>query len=141
MLTYYHGTDKTAAENIAQHIDSQKGGGELGQSFYIGSSAWRAHSWAWLKAKRNYAVLKFEIDEEAFLSLKLLCLNRRRTQNDFAQRKKAQDENSYVYANADAVWAPIVGKNVKDAYQIKFQGGEGSPGEQFINDQSKTQIV
>ena len=142
MMTYYHGTDSNAATNMEQQgINLSLGGGELGKGFYIGSSLWRACSWAWQvahKKKMQYAVIKFDLDEDKFLSLRLHCLNRQTTIDNYGERKRCNNTQDYEYSNVDAVWAPIVGRNVHDAYQIKFQNTECA--KVFINQTTKQKI-
>lgn len=145
MLTYYHGTSDASAQQIMQSVDLNQGGGELGQGFYVGSSMWRACSWAWQKANRNYAVLEFSIYEPAFLNLNLLCLNRQQTLQHYKQRRRDNTCGTYIYKREntpiDAVWAPIVGRGIKDTCQIKFQGATNSPAAVFINNQQITRII
>ena len=145
MLTYYHGTDETSAQSIIKNgADITKGGGELGNGFYIGSSLWRAYSWAWQRAQQKtsanskvgYSVIEYNLDESDFLKLDILCLNRNSTMERFVDLKK----NNLLcqwQSDHDAIWAPLVGCNIQDAYQIKF---ESQIGENYINNQ-KTRIL
>lgn len=136
MLTYYHGTTRPAAEAIIKNIDVSKGCGELGQGFYIGSSLWRAFSWAWNKAQKEgaeYRVIAFQIDEKQFGQLDILCQNTQSTRETY-KRLKQSDLTTHWTSHHDAIWAPIVGQNIKNVYQIKF---ESVHGEYFINKQKK----
>lgn len=139
MLTYYHGTDDASAQAIySTGADIEKGQGELGKGFYIGSSMWRAFSWAWLRAKKekcsSYAVIEYRIAECDLLKLNLLCLNRQSAVGIFSYLKQTNQKETWM-SNHDAIWAPLVGQNIKDSFQIKF---ESSQGEIFINHQNKT---
>lgn len=61
MLEYYHGSDKKSIYNIYNNgADISKGSGELGQGFYVGSSLWRAFSWAWM-------IYRFNLHARTFL--------------------------------------------------------------------------
>lgn len=137
MLKYYHGSDVDSINDIYNNgADVTKGGGELGQGFYVGSSMWRASSWAWHQAKKrnkNYGVIEYDINEKGILNLDLLCKNRRSTLQYYRNLKKKK--NFKVKLNHDVVWAPIVGMNIKDVYQMKF---ESEKGQDFINNQNKT---
>lgn len=135
MLRYYHGSDINSIKLIrTKGADVSLGCGELGRGFYVGSSLWRAFSWAWIKSKRQKCgVIEYQIDEATFLTLVLLCKNRDSTHVTYNNLKSSGNEKTWV-SNHDAIWAPIVGKNVQDAYQIKF---ESVIGEYFINQQKK----
>ena len=138
MLIYYHGTDGKSAQSILQSgANIDYGSGELGKGFYIGSSIWRAFSWAWHKAKEkkssDYGVIEYHVNEEDFLQLKVLCKNRQSVESTFAYLRQTNQEKSKVFGN-DAIWGPLVGKNIKDTYQIKF---ESPKGKEFINSQNK----
>ncbi len=138
MLVYYHGADAKSINAIMNcGIDISRGSGELGQGFYVGSSLWRAFSWAWMKAQNSkqtdYGVIQYEIQEQDFLNCHLLCKNRAATTATYENLRKSQRTKSWKSGH-DAIWAPIVGKNVQHAYQIKF---ESQYGELFINQQKK----
>ena len=48
----YHGTDDISAQYILEGlIDVTKGGGELGQGFYVANLAHKAATWAYHKGK------------------------------------------------------------------------------------------
>lgn len=138
MLTYYHGTIQSAAKQIIQNgIDISKGQGELGQGFYVGSSLWRAFSWAWHKSNNcheKYEVIEFLIDESQLHKLNILYLNRSSTLARYRILKKTKQTRTWTSGH-DAIWAPIVGENIKNVYQIKF---ESSNGRDFIQNQNKT---
>ena len=139
MLTYYHGTNGIYAQSIVSHgANVSKGGGELGQGFYVGSSLWRAFSWAWQKANKNghstYGVIEYQIDEAGLHNLNLLCKNRSSAENTYIRLKQNNTVNTWN-SRHDAIWAPIVGRGIKDTYQIKF---ESKKGELYINQRNKT---
>ena len=134
-MVYYHGTDEMSLSLIEQEAKIDCGRGELGRGFYVGSSLWRAFSWAWHKANKkgtkSYGVISYEINENKFCNLSILCLNRQSTERKYAWLKKLNLSKRW-YSNHDAIWAPLVGGGIKDVYQIKFQSKKG---EEFINQQ------
>lgn len=138
-MVYYHGTDAESLNAILKNgVDITRGSGELGQGFYVGSSLWRAFSWAWIKTNGNgirkkYGVIQCTFKDEDFLSLKVLCKNRYSTLGTYRYLKKNHWECTWVFG-CDAIWSPIVGKNVQNAYQIKF---EGEKGKFFVNKKMK----
>lgn len=140
MLVYYHGSDEKSIYNICNGgADISKGRGELGKGFYIGSSMWRACSWAWRKSKHSQSkcgVIEYKLDEIKFLGLNILCKNREAMLNLYRNLRK---RNSTVFYESkhDAIWAPIVGKNIQNVYQIKL---ESKKGEVYINNQNKNVI-
>lgn len=130
MLTYYHGTDSSAAKSIMAEIkvntSNRKHKAELGDGFYVGSSCWRASSWAWHKANIDYKVVRFLIKEIPFLKLHVIVMDR-------AEVKKFWN-NKQRMLGCDAVWGPIVGGHIRDTLQIKF---ESPLGINFINKTNK----
>lgn len=139
MLAYYHGTTKDAIDVILKNgIDISKGRGELGRGFYIGSSLWRAYSWAWHKSQKNgnakgYGVIEFQLDEVQLNRLDILCKNTQSTRNTYVFLKRKNLTQCWT-SNHDAIWAPIVGGNITNVFQIKF---ESEPGRQFIQQQTR----
>ncbi len=143
MLIYYHGSDRNSIESIVRNgAVVSKGRGELGKGFYIGSSMWRACSWAWAKSQQcksmcnGYGVIQYKLDEEQFLKLNILCKNRVSAQDLYRRLKRTNATAEWISDN-DAIWAPIVGKDIRNVYQIKF---ESKDGENFINNQKKSII-
>ena len=139
MLTYYHGSNADSIRTIyANGASIDFGKGELGKGYYIGSSMWRAFSWAWLKVSQgqssSYGVIEYQFNENDFHQLDILCLNRRSAERTYDVLQKNNRQKTWT-SDHDAIWAPIVGKNVKDSYQIKF---ESKMGENFINQQKKS---
>lgn len=142
MLTYYHGTDEKSANSILQNgADINRGGGELGMGFYIGSSLWRAYSWAWQRSqeksnansKIGFSVIEYKLDESKLHDLDILCLNRMSAEKRFSYLKTNNCENQCASGH-DAIWGPLVGGNIRGVYQIKF---ESFTGQNYINQQDK----
>ena len=132
-MIYYHGTDATSASIIASHnIDITKGKGELGKGFYVGNQMHRAFAWAYHKNSDNYNVVRFAIDAETLLKLDLIFVDREYAKQEWA-KMKSEDckhaEDTYEYHH-DAVWAPVIGGNIDNMNQIKFESIEG---QKFIN--------
>lgn len=77
-MIYYHGTDATSALTIASHkIDVTKGGGELGQGFYVGSLLHKAFAWAYNKSsKQKGKVVEFNINDDDFLQVQRIWLEK-----------------------------------------------------------------
>lgn len=132
-MIYYHGTDATSALTIASHkIDVTKGKGELGKGFYVGNQMHRAFAWAYHKNPKNYNVVRFVIDAEALLQLDIIFVDREYAEKEWAKMKSEdyeKTEENYEYHH-DAVWAPVIGGNIDNMNQIKF---ESQKGESFIN--------
>ena len=129
-MKQYHGTDSLAAKEISTgKIDITKGGGELGRGFYVGDLMHRAFCWAWHKAQHDYAVVEFVINDEDFLKLDILCLDRRKASDLKYEIKRNHQQRFFVFGQ-DVVWAPIVGQDIPHSNQIKF---ESAKGQSFIN--------
>lgn len=139
-MLYYHGSDIDSINSIMQNgADIDKGGGELGKGFYIGSSMWRAFSWAWHKAKKinkDYAVIEFDFNDNEFVKLNIQYYNKSSALNVYENLK--QNKNIMTWTSGkDAIWAPIVGYNIHGVLQIKF---ESKKGKEFINKQQKNKL-
>lgn len=127
-MKYYHGTSAGSANNICSHIYAKYGRGELGTGFYVGNSLWRAYSWAWHKTKgKDYAVVEFSIDVTTLFQLNILALNRKKGRKIWNSWKK---KNEPHLLHRDAVISPILGGQIYDAIQIKFESGKA---ETYIN--------
>lgn len=130
----YHGTDEDSAQLImGGRIDVERGGGELGQGFYVGNLAHQAFAWAYRKGKRfggRYGVIQFNIDDRAFYLLQRLNLKRSQAAAKRLQMRNEGTQRTYIFG-VDAVIAPIVGgRYIPNFTQIKF---EGDIGKVFIN--------
>ncbi|MDF4820625.1 hypothetical protein [Vibrio parahaemolyticus] len=132
----YHGTLECDGNAIISGaIQVTLGGGELGQGFYLGDMAHEAFAWAKKKGaryKKPYAVVKFEMTEVDFFSFNILSIDR-----DIALYWKR--EIKYIGApqtynfGVDMVWSPIVGGNIEDANQYKW---ESNSAESYLNGSS-----
>lgn len=129
----YHGTDDISAQQILDdNINVARGGGELGQGFYVGNLAHQAATWAYHKGRRlntGYKVISFEIIETDFYSLHRKYLSKQEATLARQRLRKKKEQRIYKFG-ADAIIAPVVGKYIPNFTQIKF---EGQSGENFIN--------
>ncbi|MBC7900082.1 MAG: hypothetical protein H7070_08510 [Saprospiraceae bacterium] len=121
-MNAYHGTDKNSSIIIVgppASVDVTRGGGELGRGFYVGDSLALAASFAVGKFGSNSAVVKFEIDESAFLKLKTLIIKRR----GLVWRKwrffKRKSVTSKYLFGVDVVCSPFA--TIDMACQFKFE--------------------
>ena len=135
----YHGTDSSSADSILLgQIDVSKGGGELGQGFYVGNLAHQAFAWAYHKGKQyhtGYKVIAFDIDLARFNVLNRKYLSRAEAKLiRKSLRSHNQQHRTFRFNGWDAIIAPIVGKYIPYFMQIKF---EGKSGQDFINDTRK----
>ena len=120
-MEQYHGTNRATAANISRgQIDVASGGGELGQGFYSGDLSHEAHNWAWHKYKRDKAVVKFIVDDDAFLGLNPLCLDRTETVYYRNQIKSLGETRTFHFLR-NVVWAPVVGKPIERFDQFKYE--------------------
>lgn len=117
----YHGTHRKFLQTfLIGKIDPTVGGGEFGQGFYVGNLAHQAWAWAWNRHGKDAGVMEFEIDDSDFLALTLKWINRR--YGKIFWRKLRQDRATKTYRfGVDAVWGPLLGGNLSNMYQIKFE--------------------
>lgn len=129
-MEQYHGTNKNTAIKIFDgKIDVTIGGGELGQGFYTGDLSHEAFSWSWHKFKMDKTVVKLTIDDDDFLNLAPKCLDFNQTKT-YRNKIKSNGETRTFKFNENVIWAPIVGKEIANFYQIKY---ENSIAQDFLN--------
>jgi hypothetical protein len=138
-MVTYHGTDRASANNIVgfpSNIDVTRGGGELGRGFYLGENIALAASLSRGKFGANGVVIKFDIDDSAYVSLNTKVLNHRqyvyRLWQSLITRAKA---SSYLF-NVDVVCAPFA--TIDFSYQYKF---ESQTAQNILNNNSIKQIL
>lgn len=138
-MTTFHGTDQASANIIVgppSGVDVTKGGGELGRGFYLGESIALAASWSKGRFGKTAAVIKFEIDDSAYVRLNTRTLNRRqlvfRLWKSLLKRSKASVHLFHV----DVVCAPFA--IIDMSYQYKF---ESSVAQDTLNNKSTKQIL
>lgn len=129
----FHGTDDIAAQDILNvGIDVTRGGGELGQGFYVGNLAHQAATWAYHKGRRKccgYKVIQFDIVDVDFDKLNRKYIDGETARNLRKSLQMIKKQREYTYGT-DAVIAPVVGRYIPNFTQIKF---EGEKGQTFIN--------
>lgn len=137
-ISKYHGTTQQIANELQKGmIDHTRGGGELGQGFYMGDQLWVAKSWAHNRHGNDSAVLRVDIPDPNFNALSLELLSRTEA---LALRKEIKSMNatrSYVHG-FDVVWSPIVGTTRVEADQYKY---ESKNGEDLLNSSSCTRAL
>jgi hypothetical protein len=138
MITY-HGTDRNSANNIVgppSNIDVTRGGGELGRGFYLGENIALAASLSKGKFGNNGVVIKFDIDDSAYVQLNTRVLNRGqyvfRLWQSLLRRRIAF---GYLF-NVDVVCAPFA--TIDFSYQYKF---ESTAAQGTLNNNSTKQIL
>ena len=122
MITY-HGTSTTSANNIVgppSNIDVTRGGGELGRGFYLGENISLAKAIAVGKhGQTNAAVIKFDIDDTAYVQLNVRNIHHRRVVHQLWQSLiRASREYLHLF-NVDVVCAPFA--TIDFSYQYKFE--------------------
>lgn len=135
-MIVFHGTDTTCANSIINNINVTLGGGELGRGFYAVENIGLAASFAQGKFPGNHKVVKLEIDESAFVNLRIKTIKRieyvYRTWQSLLKRKKAF---SFLF-NVDIVQAPFA--TIEFSYQYKF---ESKQAENVLNNNSIKTIL
>ncbi|KQM23424.1 MULTISPECIES: DUF3990 domain-containing protein [unclassified Chryseobacterium] len=135
----FHGTDRTSASNIVgtpSNIDVKRGGGELGRGFYLGENIALAASLSRGKFGTNGVVIKFDIDDSAYVSLNTKVLNRRQYVYRLWQSLITRSRAFQHLFNVDVVCAPFA--TIDFSYQYKF---ESQNAQSTLNNNSIKQIL
>jgi len=120
-MDLYHGTNNYFATEIRDgRMDVKLGGGELGRGFYIGDLPHEAFNWAWHQFKREKAVVKLEFDDDEILNQRPLCLNYREACSHRNIIRENNQTRNFLF-NENIVWTPVVGKNIPNFSQLKFE--------------------
>jgi hypothetical protein len=138
MITY-HGTDKTSANNIVgppSNIDVTIGGGELGRGFYVGENVALAASLSRGKFGVNGVVIKFDIDDSAYVSLNTKIVGRRQYVYRLWQSLITRAMAFQHLFNFDVICAPFA--TIDFSYQYKF---ESQNAQNVLNNNSTKQIL
>ncbi|AIA73519.1 hypothetical protein FF32_01285 [Halomonas campaniensis] len=132
----YHGTsDQYASELMAGRVDTSKGGGELGQGFYLGTALHVAKAWA-KQMHDCEAVVEFQIDDNDFWSFEILSLNEIETIEHRSFIRAEGKTRSFKF-NKDVIWGPIVGGPKVYSDQHKWESRKGGA---FLNGSSVLRI-
>jgi len=138
VMTQYHGTSKSHAEQIIKQVDVDLGGGELGKGFYTGDFKWAAVRWAFHKyGTQGGCVVEIEFGEDEFCKKDIYLLSKSEAIEWREKIKQRKKQRTFSFGK-DVVWAPIVGtyKDVGD--QMKW---ESTQAEEFLNDPQFTKKV
>lgn len=138
-MVTYHGTNRTSANNIVgppSNIDVTRGGGELGRGFYVGENIALAASLSRGKFGANGVVIKFDIDDSAYVSLNTRVLNRRQYVYSLWQSLITRARAFQHLFNVDVVCAPFA--TIDFSYQYKF---ESQNAQNTLNKNSTKQIL
>lgn len=124
MIDCYHGTSQQAAAALVNGaIDVSLGGGELGRGFYMGEYLWVAKAWAANRHGSASAVLKVNVEDDAFYRLDPLLLSRIDALQQSNMIKHQGETRSFLFGR-NVVWSPIVGSTRVDADQFKFESDD-----------------
>jgi hypothetical protein len=138
-MDVFHGTNISSATNIVGppvNVNVALGGGELGRGFYLGESIALAAAWSKGKYGRVSAVIKFEIDDSAYIKLNTKVLSRRQLVfRLFQSLMRRRLTNAHLF-NVDVVCAPFATMDL--SYQYKF---ESKRAETTLNNNSTLQIL
>lgn len=123
-MLMYHGSKDVIIDNLVSgNIDTSKGGGEIGQGFYLGDMLHIAKAWAWQRHNKSKAVLEVEVDDMDLIALKQLSLD----YNDAVRKRlyirRINQQRTYLFRR-NIVCAPIVGGRNVRGNQYKWESGE-----------------
>lgn len=138
-MVTYHGTDRASANNIVgppANIDVTRGGGELGRGFYIGANVALAASLSRGKFGANGVVIKFDIDDSAYVRLNTRVLNRRQYVYRLWHSLIIRERAFQHLFNVDVVCAPFA--TIDFSYQYKL---ESQKAQTTLNNNSTKQIL
>lgn len=119
-MKVYHGTNKKSKKDILGppvNIEVKKGGGELGQGFYVGENLSLAIAWAKGKHK-DASVLEIDVSNSKYAQLNVKQLSHRQVLNDWKQIQTLRKRNKHKY-NFDVVFGPLATNPY--AVQYKFE--------------------
>ena len=132
----YHGTSDSSANDLLDgRIDISKGGGELGQGFYLGTALHVAKAWA-KQMHDCETVIEFQIDDNDFWNFDIQSLNEIEAIEHRSIIRARGETRSFKF-NKDIVWGPIVGGPKVYSDQHKW---ESPNGERFLNGSSVLRV-
>lgn len=124
-MKVYHGTKKSARNSIVgppQNIDSSKGGGEMGQGFYVGGNMTMAIAWAKGRYKKP-SVLEFDISNSSYAKLSFKQMRHNQILNDWQQMKRLGTQRTHKYGY-DVIFGPLATNPFADQYKFETAAGE-----------------
>jgi hypothetical protein len=112
-MKLYHGTHITSATSImAQGVDVSKGGGELGQGFYLGDLEYRSYLWAYQQHGAQAAIVEMEMEENDIIDERRFSLHLIQSKEEAYKIKKeiknVGGTRTYLFG-VDIVWSPVIG--------------------------------
>ena len=136
-MKVYHGTNKASKNKIVgppQAVDVSKGGGEMGEGFYVGENMTMAIAWAKGRWKKP-SVLEFDVPNKLYAQLNFKQMSHKQVLNDWHQLKRAKLHKTYKYG-FDVVFGPLATNPF--AVQYKF---ESTPAESLLNNSNIDEIL
>lgn len=125
----FHGcSEDHVNELLSGKIDVNKGSGELGQGFYLGTALHVAKAWAKQKFDCE-SVLEIQILDKDFWAFDIQCFTREEAIEQRRLIRSIEKTTSFKF-NKDVLWSPIIGGPVVYADQHKW---ESQKGELFLN--------
>ena len=135
-MNLFHGTDRNGADTLQgppTNVDVTRGGGELGQGFYLGDNLTLAISWA--KGRyRNPGVLDFEINNQQYAQLSFKRLTHQNVLRTWQQLRRMGVHRTYTFGD-DVVYGPLA--TIPYAAQYKFE----TPAAQTVLNNSNTNRI
>jgi hypothetical protein len=121
-MVVYHGTEQASASAMIgplSKVDVTKGRGELGRGFYVGSEIALSAALARGRHKANPSVLKLTIEDEEFVRLDILTLNKVERVLQLWRRLVAEHRTTMHQFGVDVVAAPFA--TIEYGHQYKFE--------------------
>jgi hypothetical protein len=142
---WYHGTTKAFAEDIVKgNIKVCKGGGEIGQGFYMGNYFDKAKSWAYhvnktpsdkVKKVPKRAVVKFNV--EPYISFQLERISWKRGMKVYEDLKSKERQRTHTF-NKDLLFSKVFGKPDYKFFQLKWESDDA---EKLLNSHRVTRKI
>lgn len=128
-ISTYHGTSEVHANTLVEgKVDTNLGGGELGQGFYLGTALHVAKAWA-MQMHNSESVVEFQFDDDEFWSFDIESLTQIQA-IEYRSIIRAKGLTRTYKFSKDIVWGPIVGGPKIYSDQHKW---ESKDGETFLN--------
>ena len=137
-MKLYHGTaSRYTATLTSKQIDMTKGGGELGQGFYVGNNLHLVSAWAWQKFQERMSVVEYEINDSSLLALRTFILSKTQAKAIRYKLAMRRRKRQLYFKNHDLVIGPVVGRPFSDYTQFVFVSKDG---ECYINEQMSKEL-
>jgi hypothetical protein len=136
-MEMYHGTKTNAANSIQgppTNVDVNRGGGEMGQGFYVGDNLTLAISWA--KGRyRQPAVLEFQIDKRQYATLSFHRLSHMQVLNTWHQLRRLGTHRTHQFGY-DIIFGPLA--TIPYSAQYKFESNDAQT---LLNNSTTNRIL